>query len=187
MKPQDLRRRIEQLEAEISQATVGIIEEQQQYPETPPYLNSVADTFVQDDTTHTVQDDAACDNINAVPDAVLDPQSEQTTYDITILVRPLRSLRCIKFLLPASFYPSFSAKYGFTHWAVELNNHIFEVRAENCLGKGGKMKIRVQDNNCQDFSGPSVERYPIGKGTTSFDELLEMSKAMLSNISLRLS
>ena len=187
MKPQDLRRRIEELEAGILQATVGVIEERQQYPETPLYPDSVADPFVQDDTTLTDRDDAACNNINAVLDPVLDPRSKQTTYDITILVRHLRSLRCIKFLLPASFYPSFSAKYGFTHWAVELNNHIFEVRAENCLGKGGEMKIRVQDKNCQDFSGPSVERYPIGKRTTSINKLLEMSKAVFPDISLWLS
>ena len=158
MKAGELRRRIQALEPRVSQATTDVIEDRRLYADVslPPIAN--ASTANAGDTLEGT--------INS-------------TQEISILTRPLKSPKFAKSVVPAQLYHSVSVRYGITHWAVETNGRVFEVRTEGWKGKGGKMRIREEDSVCPKYTAAAVERYCIGVGSSDTTNLLrQMSKSL---------
>lgn len=172
MDSQKLRLRIAALEASISLATADVIEGRQLYADTVQPMTSAP--ALHQDPQHHKQDFL---NTPGVPDMFFRKIDKEATHEINILTRPLKSLTYAKTAIPSQLYPTFSVKYGITHWAVEVNGRVFEVRTEGWKGSGDKMRIREEDSMSSQYLSQDVDRFPIGVGPyNSVDLFRQMSE-----------
>jgi hypothetical protein len=94
--------------------------------------------------------------------------------NVTLHTRTLRSLKVVEVLVSGGILPrklsvTVFVYLGITHWAVEIDKEVLEVRADS--GKGPVLQIRHGHRDSPEYNTKSVRRYHIGTTTKTDEEI----------------